>query len=187
MRPRFFRSAPELRRWLEDHHADAGELLIGFPKKGSGKTGISYPEALDEALCFGWIDGVRKGLDESSYTIRFSPRRPNSIWSAVNIARARELVDLGRMRPPGLAAFERRREDLSRRYSYEQGGPELGADREKALRANRKAWAFFRAQPPSYRRMVTWWVISAKREETRQRRLDSLIEHSAKGERVPPL
>jgi uncharacterized protein YdeI (YjbR/CyaY-like superfamily) len=182
---RFFRSSAELRRWLAAHHGDAGELWIGFYKKGSTKKGVSYREALDEALCFGWIDGLTRRIDDSSYMIRFSPRKPNSNWSAINIDRVNELIGLGRMRPPGLEAFERRDEGRSRVDSYERTMAKLDSSLEKVLRSNRKAWEFFQAQPPSYRRVATWWVVSATREETRRRRLTTLIAHSVDGVRIP--
>jgi uncharacterized protein YdeI (YjbR/CyaY-like superfamily) len=185
VKARFVRSAAELRRWLDAHHADSTELVIGFYKKSSRKTGISYAEALDEALCFGWIDGVRRSVDDERYTIRFTPRKRNSIWSVVNTKRVSELIAEGRMAPPGLAAFERRDPANTHRYSYEQRLSELGPSERKIMRANRNAWDFFQAQPPSYRRVASWWVLSAKKEQTRARRLDALIAHSAKGERIP--
>lgn len=185
MRPRFFRSPEELRRWLEGHHGTDRELIIGFYKKDSGRKGITYPEAVDEALCFGWIDGVRRSVDEKSYSGRFTPRKARSVWSQVNLRRARELIAAGRMRPPGLAAYERRDDTLTRRYSFERETAELAPAQVRAFRANRRAWEFFRAQPPYYRRLVAWWVISAKRDETRARRLAALVATSARGERIP--
>ena len=188
MKPTFFATPADFRRWLEEHHEDAGELWVGFHKKGSGRASITWPEAVDEALCLGWIDGVRKGIDESSYAIRFTPRRTRSVWSAVNVQRARELARLGRMHPAGVAAFEARREERSAIYSYEQGrSVELGEAYERELRAHDKAWEFFQAQPPWYRRAVTWWVVSAKKEETRRRRLATLIGDSERGRTVAPL
>lgn len=185
MKPRFFRSAADLRRWLAAHHASEKELIIGFYKKDSGRVGITYSEALDEALCFGWIDGVRRSLDETSYTNRFTPRRPRSNWSQVNMRRVRELIRRGRMRPPGLAAYGRRDDSRTNRYSFERESAELAPGHRRAFRANRAAWKFFQAQPPYYRRLMAWWVISAKKEETRQRRLQALMASSARGERVP--
>ena len=187
MRPRYFRSASEFRRWLGAHHAERDELWIGYYKKGSDRSGITYREAVDEALCFGWIDGLTKGVDDERYMQRFTPRKPKSYWSTVNIKRARELIAKGRMEPPGLAAFERRPPDDDRRYAFEQERPGLGPAEEKVFRTDRKAWEFFLAQPPGYRRTAGWWVVSAKREETRHRRLERLIEHSRKGERLPQL
>ncbi len=187
MRPTFFDTPADLRRWFEANHATRAELWIGFHKKGSGLGGVIYKQALDEALCFGWIDGVLNRVDEASYKQRFTPRRARSAWSAVNIARVQELIEAGRMQPPGLAAFERRAEERSRVYSHEQrqSVPFLPAER-RAFRANGVAWAFFTAQPPSYQRTATWWVRSAKQEETRSRRLSVLIDVSARGELAPP-
>ncbi len=186
--PTFFATPAEFRAWLEAHHATASELLVGFHKKGSGLPSITWPESVDQALCFGWIDGVRRSLGDTSYTIRFTPRRARSIWSAVNIARAQELREQGSMHPAGIAAFEARSDERSSTYSFEQRGPiELSARDAETLRANADAWAFFQAQPPSYRKAAIWWVISAKREETRGRRLATLIDDSAHGRRIRSL
>jgi uncharacterized protein YdeI (YjbR/CyaY-like superfamily) len=185
--PTFFRSQSELRRWLEAHHDTARELWVGFYKKHAKREGITYAEAVDEALCFGWIDGVRKSVDDSSYMNRFTPRKPRSIWSAVNIKRVGELAERGRMRPPGLAAFAARDEARSRVYAYEQRSQGLGPEYEREFRANERAWTFFEAQPPWYRRTSAWWVVSAKKEETRRRRLAALIECSAQGATIPQL
>jgi uncharacterized protein YdeI (YjbR/CyaY-like superfamily) len=187
VKPRFFRSAADLRRWLAAHHASEKELIIGFYKKDSGRVGITYSEALDEALCFGWIDGVRRSLDEKSYTNRFTPRRPRSNWSQVNMRRVRELIRMRRMRRPGLAAYERRDDSRTNRYSFERESAELAPGHRRVFRANRAAWKFFESQPPYYRRVVTWWVISARKEETRLRRLQALIACCARGERIPQL
>ena len=183
----YFSSAAELRAWLEAHHADTDELWVGYHKKGTGVPGLTWPESVDEALCFGWIDGLRQRVDERRYRIRFTPRRDGSIWSAVNLRRAEELIAEGRMRPPGRAAWERRREDRTRRYSFEQETAGLTPEHERDLRRDRAAWKFWTSQPPGYRRTASWWVESAKREETRRRRLDQLVAHSAAGRRVPPL
>src|SRR6478672_5225040 len=183
----FFKSPMELHDWLKENHYKAAELWVGFYKKGSGEQGIAYQEALDEALCFGWIDGVRKSLDKTSYTIRFSPRKPGSIWSAVNIKRAGELTELGLMQPPGIKAFGERDEKRSAIYAYEQKAHELDDAYEKRFRENAKAWDNFQSQATSYRRTAIWWVVSAKREETRQKRLASLIEVSERGQRLPQL
>ena len=183
MKPRFFRSGDELRTWLTKHHATAPELWIGFYKKATGKKGITYPEALDQALCFGWIDGVRRGIDDVSYTTRFSRRTARSPWSRINIARVKELKKLGLMAQPGLAAFERR-DKTSAGYSYEDGPHELGPEYEKTFRARKRAWAFFEAQPSGYKRAASHWVRTAKREDTRQRRLAQLIDDSANGRRL---
>jgi uncharacterized protein YdeI (YjbR/CyaY-like superfamily) len=183
----FFGSPADFRRWLVLHHKNASALQVGFYKRGSGKPSITYQEALDEALCFGWIDGVRRGLDEDSYTIRFTPRRPNSFWSLVNIRRATELAALGLMQPPGLRAFEERDQDRTERYSYERASHSLDPEYERTFQANQPAWTFFQSQAPSYRRAASWWVMSAKRPETRQRRLATLIDASAQGRRADAL
>ena len=188
MKPTFFASAAALRAWLEDNHAAATELWVGFYRRGSGKTSITWQELVDEELSFGWIDGVRKGIDDVSYSNRITPRKPRSTWSAINIARAKELIALGRMRPAGIKAFERRTDDRSAIYSYEQRkAARLEPDAERAFRANKKAWAFFQSQPPSYRNTAIYWVISAKREETRRKRLATLIRDSQNGRTVGPL
>jgi uncharacterized protein YdeI (YjbR/CyaY-like superfamily) len=176
-----------MRRWLDRHHATAREVHVGFYKKGSGRTGITYSEAIDEALCFGWIDGVRRGVDDERYANRFSPRKADSYWSNVNIARATALIEAGRMEPAGLAAFERRDEQRTRRYSFEQANPAFSRAEAATFRKDRTAWSFWQAQPPGYRKTATWWVVSAKRDETRRRRLATLVEHSANGERLPQL
>jgi uncharacterized protein YdeI (YjbR/CyaY-like superfamily) len=186
-KPKFFRTVPELRQWLSKHHATETDLLIGFFKKGSGKPSITYPEALDEALAIGWIDGVRRNLTEDSYTIRFSPRTAKSIWSKVNMNRVEALKAAGRMRPEGLAVYERRDAKRSGVYSYEREHAAFGPDELKALKAEPKAQTFFEAQPPGYRRVTTFWVMSAKRTETRDRRMGILIAHSRRGERIPLL
>jgi uncharacterized protein YdeI (YjbR/CyaY-like superfamily) len=186
-RPRFFKSPAAFRRWLEKNHHQVDEQWVGFYKKGSGKPSITWPESVDVALSFGWIDGVRRSLDADGYVIRFTPRREGSIWSATNIESARRLIGSGEMHASGLAAFERRREDRSRVYSFEQDKVALNADLDKRLRANEKAWTYWQAQPPSYRRRVTWWIISARREETRLRRLEALIADSAAGQWVKPM
>src|SRR6516225_5166200 len=170
----FFRSPAELRKWFAKHHATARELWVGYYKKGSGKPSITWPESVDEALCVGWIDGIRKSVDGDSYTIRFTPRRPGSIWSAVNIRRAQALAEQGRMQPVGLAAFQARRDDGSAIYSYERRREELEEPYASLLRKSKAAWAFFQSQPPWYKRAVHGWVMSAKKEETRLKRLAQL-------------
>ena len=180
MKPKFFSSPAAWRAWLEKHHADTEELLVGFYKKDSGKASISWPESVDQALCFGWIDGIRRNVDAISYTIRFTPRRAGSTWSAINIRRVGELTKAGMMRPAGLTAIEQRKGDRSEIYSYERRKTAtLSPAHEKQFRANRKAWEFSQAQAPWYRRTASWWVISAKKEETRLKRLARLIEDSA--------
>jgi uncharacterized protein YdeI (YjbR/CyaY-like superfamily) len=181
--PQFFKSALAFGRWLDVHHATAQELLAGFYRKASGR-GVTYTEALKEALSFGWIDGVRKRIDADSYSIRFTPRKPGSIWSVVNIRHARALIAHGLMKPPGLRAFRERDERKTRQYSYEREHATLDPPLAAALRANRKACAFFEAQPPGYRRIVIFWVMSAKRDETRARRLGHLIERSERAARI---
>lgn len=181
---KFFRSPAAFRQWLEKHHAAKVELWVGYFKKGSGKPSLTWPESVDEALCFGWIDGLRKGIDASRYTIRFTPRRAGSIWSAVNVRRVEALRRAGRMRPAGLKAHAARRENRSGIYSYEQRREQLDEPYAGLLRRNRAAWAFFQAQPASYRRAAVWWVVSAKREETRLRRLVKLIDESVKGRHI---
>ena len=182
----FFESPSAFRTWLEENHNTAQELWVGFHKKSSGKSSITWPESVDEALCFGWIDGVRKSIDENSYRIRFTPRKPGSIWSAVNIKRVGELAQLGRIQPAGLKAFEKRIERQSGRYSYENAA-ELDDAYEQQFRANQKAWDFFQTRPASYRRAAIWWVITAKKEETKLKRLATLIEDSEHGRTIPPL
>jgi uncharacterized protein YdeI (YjbR/CyaY-like superfamily) len=184
MQPHFFKTPADFRKWLAKNHASATELLVGFYKKDSGTPSITWPESVDEALCFGWIDGVRRRIDDVSYSIRFTPRKKISTWSAVNIARVAELTKLGRMQPAGVEAFERRREDKSAIYAYENKAQTLPGEYENTFRANRKAWEFFSAQPPGYRRIAIYWITSAKKDETRARRLAALIELSANGERL---
>lgn len=181
----FFESAAHFRRWLEEHSSAAKELWVGYYKKGSGKPSLTWPESVDQALCFGWIDGIRKSVDDISYTIRFSPRRPRSVWSAVNIRRVEELTAKGLMQPAGLAAFEARRENRSGIYSYEQRSEQLPEPYAEKLRQNKAAWDFFQAQPASYRKAISWWIVSAKKEETRLRRLEQLVSDSSQNRTVP--
>lgn len=182
---RFFAKPEDFRKWLKIHHESARELWVGFYKKGSERPSITWPESVDEALCLGWIDGLRKTIDAESYKIRFTPRKATSNWSAVNIRRVHELTRLGRMRPAGVKAFELRTEEKSGIYAYEnRKSAVLGAAAEKRFRLRPKAWAFFQKQPAGYRKLATWWAISAKREETRQQRLEKLIAHSEAGKRV---
>lgn len=182
----FFKDGDEARRWFHRHGARESELLVGFWKVGAKKPGAGYKAVLDEALCAGWIDGLRKNLDQERWTIRFTPRKPGSIWSGVNIKRVNELCAEGRMRPAGRKAFEARDEKRSRVYSYEATRTTpLGAAEEKALRANREAWAYWQAQRPSYRKNASYWVMTAKKEETRKRRLQVVIDSSEKGEWIP--
>jgi uncharacterized protein YdeI (YjbR/CyaY-like superfamily) len=186
--PTFFATPSEFRAWLKENHARIPELLVGFYKTGSGRPSITWPEAVDQALCFGWIDGVRRGIDDVSYMIRFTPRKTKSFWSAVNIKRVGELAALGQMTDAGTRAFEQRAGERSGVYSYEQAETvRLDDAHEKRFRANEKAWSFFKSQAPWYQRSAIWWVVSAKREETRLRRLGALIEDSERGRTVAPL
>ena len=180
----YFPKPADFRKWLREHHAKAEELWVGFYKKDSGKASITWPESVDEALCVGWIDGIRKTVGPDSYTIRFTPRRKTSIWSAVNIARVKVLTGEKRMRPTGLNAFAARQENKSGIYSYEQRRDQLEEPYAGLLKKHKAAWAFFEAQPPGYRKVIGWWVVSAKREEKRMERLTKLIELSAKGQRL---
>lgn len=181
----FFARPTEFRTWLRRHHASKSELWVGFYKKQTGKPSLTWPESVDEALCYGWIDGIRKRIDDESYQIRFTPRRRGSIWSAVNIRRMEVLTNEKRMQPAGLDAFAARRENKSGIYAYEQRTECLPERYARRLRRNAAAWLFFQAQPPSYRKTIVWWVVSAKREETRRRRLDQLMAASTRGERLP--
>jgi uncharacterized protein YdeI (YjbR/CyaY-like superfamily) len=188
MKPTFFATPSKFRAWLKEHHAEAREVWVGFYKKDSGKPSITWPESVDQALCFGWIDGIRKSVDASSYTIRFTPRKPDSTWSAINIKRAKELAGQGLMSPAGLKAFEKRSDEKSAIYSYEQRrSAQLSAADSRRFRANSRAWAFYQSLPAWYRRITAWGIISAKKEETRAKRLNALIQSSERGESVAPL
>jgi uncharacterized protein YdeI (YjbR/CyaY-like superfamily) len=183
--PIFFTTPAELRAWFAANHETATELIVGFRRKATGRPTLTWPEAVDEALCVGWIDGIRRRIDDTSYTNRFTPRKPHSNWSAVNIRRVQELMAEGRMQPAGLAAFERRTEARSAVYSYEQRHlAELDPSEQGALDANEAARAFWISQPAGYRTTATYWVVTAKRPETRARRLGQLIEDSAAGRRL---
>jgi uncharacterized protein YdeI (YjbR/CyaY-like superfamily) len=185
MNVQYFESQKAFRKWLEKNHDKATELFIGMYRKDSGRGGITYREALDEALCFGWIDGVRKRLDDVSYSQRFTPRKKKSYWSAVNTKRFGELQKLGLIAPPGQAAFDARDPSKTQKYSFEREQAEVfSPELEQKFRAKKKAWTFFEAQPPGYRRLATFWVMSAKQEETRARRLERLIVESAAGKRI---
>jgi uncharacterized protein YdeI (YjbR/CyaY-like superfamily) len=184
VKPVYFESPAAFRKWLTAHHATEKELLVGFHRKGSGTPSITWPESVDQALCFGWIDGVRKRVDETRYTIRFTPRRKRSIWSAINIARVGVLKAEGLMHEAGLAAFAARDDARSAIYAYENRPKTLAPVYEKELRRDKVAWAFFAAQPPGYRKLAAWWIMSAKKEETRQKRLAKLIADSAAGKRI---
>lgn len=184
MRPVFFRTASEFRAWLDTHHETDRELWVGFYKKSSGRPSLTWPEAVDEALCYGWIDGIRKSYDSESYVNRFTPRSSRSNWSEVNLRKFKALIRAKRIQPAGLRAY-RARDPKRARYSFEQrNAPAFDPAALKKFKANRAAWRFFDAQPPGYRRVATFWVISAKRPETRARRLDTLIADSAAGRRI---
>jgi uncharacterized protein YdeI (YjbR/CyaY-like superfamily) len=188
VKPVFFATPAEFRAWLEEHHDTTQELWVGLHKRSSGKPSITWPEAVDQALCHGWIDGIRKSIDETSYMNRFTPRKRGSTWSAKNVKRMKELIRMGVVSPAGLKVFEERLQDKTGIYSYEQrNAARLDASQARRFRSNKKAWTFFEKQPPSYRQSAIWWVVSAKREETRLRRLAQLIDHSEHGRRVPPL
>jgi uncharacterized protein YdeI (YjbR/CyaY-like superfamily) len=187
MNPRFFANAADFRKWLQQQHASASELWVGFYKKGSGKTGISYPEAVDQALCFGWIDGIRKSIDAVSYTNRFTPRRKGSIWSAINLKRVGELAAAGLMAPAGLKVFGERDVAKTNQYSFERENVHFSPAQLAQFKKRKRAWQFFESQPPSYRRLVTAWVTSAKQEATQQRRLAQLIADCAAGQRIAQL
>jgi uncharacterized protein YdeI (YjbR/CyaY-like superfamily) len=186
--PIFFSSPEEFRAWLEEHHGSDTEVWVGYWKKATGRPSLSWSQAVDEALCFGWIDGVVKRIDERRHVQRFTPRRATSTWSAVNIAKVGQLRATGRMRPAGEAAFARRREYRTAIYSYEQrDGLVLEPVHESRFKANSPAWEYWMSRPPSYRRAAIWWVVSAKKPETRERRIATLIEDSAAGRPIKPL
>ena len=184
MKPRHFTSAEAFRAWLDAHGASAREVWVGFYKKASGREGLTYRDAVDEALCCGWIDGLKKRVDDASYTHRFTPRTASSIWSNVNLKRMKELIALGRVAPAGRDAYERRDPRKAQAYSFENKPASFAAPLERRFRANARGWTFFGAQPPGYRKLATFWVMSAKKEETRLRRLDQLIADSAEGKRM---
>jgi uncharacterized protein YdeI (YjbR/CyaY-like superfamily) len=187
MPPTYFPSPSAFRDWLLANHESATELVVGFHKVGTGAPSMTWAESVREALCFGWIDGVRHRVDESRYTIRFTPRKTGSIWSAVNVKHVEELIAAGRMRPAGLRAFEARRDAKTGVYSFEQDAVALPAEFLAIFRKQKQAWRWFEASAPSYRREATWWVVSAKREDTRERRLQTLIACSAEGLRIPQM
>lgn len=179
MPAKFFPTPADFRNWFEANHENETELLVGFYKKDTGKASITWPESVDQALCFGWIDGIRRKIDEESYSIRFTPRKKGSNWSAVNIKRVAELTEQGLMKPVGLKVFEQRKEDKSIIYSYEQRDKAvLNPEHEAQFKANQKAWDWFHAQAPSYQKSAIWWVVSAKQEATRNKRIAILIADS---------
>lgn len=185
MAPRFFASSAAWRKWLHAHHAKQTELLVGFYKRDSGRPCMTWSESVDEALCYGWIDGVRKSIDDTRYSIRFSVRKPTSIWSKVNIAKAEALIASGRMMPAGLEKFQRRTSAKSGVYAFEQGEIAFDAPTARIFQADRAAWEFFQKQGAYYRKRMTWWVINARRPETRQKRLAKLIEASHGQTKIP--
>ncbi len=187
MEIRHFKDSAAFRRWLERNHDRATEIWVGFYRKSSGRGGLTYKEALDQALCFGWIDGIRKKVDEASYMQRFTPRTARSVWSLVNIRRVGELTTLGLMAPKGIEVFKARDPKRSGIYSFENRPKELTPELERRFRRDRAAWEFFLAQPPGYRRLAIWFVMSAKKEETRLKRLTVLIDDSAHGRRLGTL
>ncbi|KMQ69165.1 bacteriocin-protection protein [Chryseobacterium sp. FH2] len=180
----FFSTQEKFREWLEKNHKKETELLVGFYKVGSGKPSMNWSESVDHALCFGWIDGVRKSIDKESYSIRFTPRKPTSIWSAINIKKIEELTQSGLMTHEGLKAFELRKEEKSRIYSHEKEAVELSSEYQKQFKANKKAWEFFISQAPSYKKVMIHWIMSAKQEKTRLSRLEKTIKESEQNKRV---
>lgn len=184
MKVRYFKSAADFRRWLEANHASVRELFVGFYKQDSGKGGITYAEAVDEALCFGWIDGLKKRVDEFSYTHRFTPRKPKGNWSRVNLQHVERLKKSGRMMPAGLKAYDARDLKKCGVYSFENAPRKLSAADKKQFKTDKTAWDFFQQQPPGYRRLAVWWVVGAKKEETRARRLAQLLADSGNGRRL---
>lgn len=184
MKPVFFKTQADLRRWFEKNHDKKSELIVGYYKTGSGKAGISWSQSVDQALCFGWIDGIRKSINDESYCNRFTPRRPKSNWSAVNIKKIEELTASGLMHPAGLSAFMKREGSRSRVYSYENIPARFPQNFEKEFKTNKNAWEFFRSQPPYYQKTAIHWVMSAKQETTKQARFEKLIKASGALQRV---
>lgn len=184
MQHHFFEQPEDFRKWLKENHDKATELIVGFYKKGTGKKSISWEQAVDEALCYGWIDSIRKRIDDQSYSNRFTPRKKTSIWSAKNIANVERLQKEGLMQAPGLAAFEHRKESRSKVYSFESAPKELDKDMARIFKANKKAWEFFNLQPPSYKKIIIHWIVTAKQEATRLSRLEKTIAASEAGKRI---
>jgi uncharacterized protein YdeI (YjbR/CyaY-like superfamily) len=180
----FFASAADLRKWLQKNHATADELWVGVYKKKTGKPSVTWPEVVDQALCFGWIDGIRRSIDDEAYMNRLTPRRPGSNWSAVNIRRAQQLIEQGLMKPSGFKAFAQRDEEKASRQSFEREHAEFSPAQLRQFKKNKPAWDWFQRQPPSSRKLATWWVISARQPTTQERRLGQLIERCAAGLRV---
>jgi uncharacterized protein YdeI (YjbR/CyaY-like superfamily) len=184
MKPAFFPKQSDFRKWLEKNHLKEKELLVGFYKVGSGKPSITWPQSVDEALCFGWIDGIRRSIDDESYSIRFTPRKPKSIWSAVNIKKMADLKKKGLLKPEGIAAFEKREEHRSKVYAYEKAPAKLSSSFEKQLKANKKAFDFFKRLAPSLQRVYIHWIMSAKQEKTQISRMEKLIRESEAGRKL---
>ncbi len=184
MKPQFFRTQDDFRDWLEENHDSRTELLVGFWKTGSGKASMTWSESVDQALCFGWIDGVRKRVDDDSYTIRFTPRRPTSIWSKINIEKVAVLLEKGLMHPAGIEAFDKRKDDRSRIYAYENTPKVLDAELVREFKRDKAAWKFFEALPPSFHKLMIYWVMSAKQEKTRRTRFEKLVAASREGKRL---
>jgi uncharacterized protein YdeI (YjbR/CyaY-like superfamily) len=184
MNPTYFATEADFRRWLAANHESASELLVGFWKKGSGKASVDWPQARDQALCFGWIDGLRKSLGDDAYTIRFTPRRKRSIWSKINVERFAALSAAGQMTPAGVRAYEENKH-RSGVYAYENEQKQLTAEEERRFRKNEAAWANWEQRPPSYRKSALYWITGARRAETRAKRLTELIDVSAEGRRLP--
>jgi uncharacterized protein YdeI (YjbR/CyaY-like superfamily) len=186
-RPTFFRTPASFRKWLEKNHDKAKELLVGFYKVSSGKQSMTWSKSVDEAICFGWIDGIRKSIDAESYSIRFTPRKPGSIWSAINIQKVETLSKQGLMHPSGMAVFEKREEKKSAIYSYEKAPEKLSGDFLKKFKSNKRAWKFFQSMAPSYRRTAIHWVMNAKQESTKSKRLNELINDSEAERKIKAL
>ncbi|SHM22702.1 Uncharacterized conserved protein YdeI, YjbR/CyaY-like superfamily, DUF1801 family [Chitinophaga jiangningensis] len=185
MKPTFFTKAADFRKWLEKNHDTATELIVGFYKTSSGKPSITWPESVDQALCFGWIDGVRKSIDEESYLIRFTPRKAGSIWSAVNLKKMEDLTAKGLVHPAGHAIFQKRKEDKTNKYSHEQKeAVTLDKESERLFKANKAAWKYFTAQAPSYQKTIIWLIVSAKQPATKLKRLNEAIEASAEERKI---
>lgn len=184
MKPLFFAKQSEFRKWLKENHKKETEVLVGYYKVASGKPSITWSQSVDEALCFGWIDGVRRSIDSESYYNRFTPRRPNSNWSAINIKKVEMLIENGLMQPAGLEVFNKRKEEKSKVYSFENESKKLPPQYEKQFKVNKKAWEFYASQAPSYQKMVVHWILSAKQEKTRLTRLEKAITESEKQKRI---
>jgi len=185
--PTFFRTQASFRKWLEKNHDKAKELLVGFYKVNSGKQSMTWSESVDEAICFGWIDGLRRSINQESYSIRFTLRKPGSIWSAINIKKVEDLSQKGLMHPSGMAAFEKREDKKSAIYSYEKAPENLSDDFSKKFKSNKKAWKFFESMAPSYQRSAIHWVMNAKQDGTKLKRLDELIKDSEAGRKIKRL